>query len=186
MDNTFLEQITNGVIENVEMGRNGSFVLVSSAECPSCGREKQTIRLNVGNNTAMLDENNNRIPITDLRTGMMVNAAFSNAMTRSIPPQSLAYVIQVVGRHSSNSGVTVGRIVNVDRQNRSFITVSDGNFASTVRFNMADDAQIFNALGRPMNFSNLVPGLRVRVRHADFMTMSVPPQTTAFEVRVIR
>ncbi|MCI9387786.1 MAG: hypothetical protein K1W36_12775 [Lachnospiraceae bacterium] len=185
MDNTFLAQITNGTIENVEIGRDGSFVLVSSAECPGCGRGRQTIRLNVGNNTAILDENNNRIPITDLRTGMTVNAAFSNAMTRSIPPQSLAYVIQVVGRPLSDNE-TVGRIVNVDRRNRSFTTVSDGNIASTVRFNLADDAQIFNGIGRPMDFSNLVPGLRVRVRHAAFMTMSIPPQTTAFEVRVIR
>jgi hypothetical protein len=116
---------------------------------------------------------------------MTVNAAFSNAMTRSIPPQSLAYVIQVVGRPLSDNE-TVGRIVNVDRRNRSFTTVSDGNIASTVRFNLADDAQIFNGIGRPMDFSNLVPGLRVRVRHAAFMTMSIPPQTTAFEVRVIR
>lgn len=185
MDNTFLTQITNGIIESVEAGRNGSFVLVSDAECPGCGRNGQTMRLNVGNNTVILDENNNRIPITDLRTGMVVNAAFSNAMTRSIPPQSMAYVIQVV-RRPRNDNVTVGRIVNVDRQNRSFTTISDGNLASTIRFNLADDAQILNGFGRPMNLSNLVPGLRVRVRHAAFMTASIPPQTTAFEVRVIR
>ena len=185
MDNTFLAQITNGTIESVETGRDGSFVLVSGTDCPGCGRDRQTIRLNVGNNTAILDENNNRIPLTDLRAGMTVNAAFSNATTRSIPPQSLAYVIQVV-RRSGSDNVTVGRIVHVDRQNRSFTTVSDGNFTSTIRFNLADDAQILNGMGRPMNFSNLVPGLRVRVRHADFMTMSIPPQTTAFEVRVIR
>lgn len=62
----------------------------------------------------------------------------------------------------------------------------DGNLSSIIRFNVADDAQILNGLGRSMNFANLVPGLRVRVRHADFMTMSIPPQTTAFEVRVIQ
>ena len=37
-----------------------------------------------------------------------------------------------------------------------------------------------------MGFSRLFPGLRVRVRHANFMTASIPPQTTALEVRVIR
>ena len=75
--------------------------------------------------------------------------------------------------------------MDVDRQNRSLTTISDGNLSSVIRFNVADDAQIFNNFGRPMNFANLVPGLRVRVRHAAFMTMSIPPQTTAFEVRVI-
>ncbi|MDE7478069.1 MAG: hypothetical protein K2M91_08985 [Lachnospiraceae bacterium] len=185
MDNTFLTQITNGIIESVETGRNGSFVLVSYRECPNCGRDSQTIRLNVGNNTVITDENNNRIPLTDLRTGMTVNAAFSNATTRSIPPQASAYIIQVVQR-PRNDNVTVGRIVNVDRQNRSFTIVRDGNISSAMRFNVSDNTQILNGFGRPMNFSNLVPGLQVRVRHAAFTTMSIPPQTTAFEVRVVR
>jgi len=185
MDNTFLTQITNGIIEEVETGRNGSFVLVSYKECPNCGRDNQTIRLNVGNNTVITDENSNRIPLSDLRTGMTVNAAFSNATTRSIPPQAAAFVIQVTGR-PRNDNVTVGRIVDVNRQNRSFTTIRDGNVSSIIRFNVTDDTQILNGMGRPMNFSNLVPGLRVRVRHAAFMTMSIPPQTTAFEVQVIR
>lgn len=184
MDNTFLTQITNGTIEEVETGRNGSFVLVSYRDCPNCGRDDQTIRLNVSDNTMIMDENRNRIPLRDLGRGMTVNAAFSNATTRSIPPQAAAYVIQIIGR-AFQEEVTVGRIVDVDRQNRSFTTISDGNLSSVIRFNVADDAQILNNFGRPMNFANLVPGLRVRVRHAAFMTMSIPPQTTAFEVRVI-
>lgn len=184
MDNTFLTQITNGNIEDVEAGRNGSFVLVSYRDCPNCGMDSQTIRLNVSNNTVIMDENQNRVPFRTLQKGMTVNAAFSNATTRSIPPQAAAYVIQIVGR-ASQEDVTVGRIVDVDRQNRSLTTISDGNLSSVIRFNVADDAQIFNNFGRPMNFANLVPGLRVRVRHAAFMTMSIPPQTTAFEVRVI-
>lgn len=142
------------------------------------------IRLNVGNNTVILDENNNRILLRDLQKGMVVNAAFSNATTRSMPPQSAAYVIQVTGRPLEDQ-VTVGRIVDIDRQNRSFTTISDGNISSVIRFHMADDAKIFNSFGRPMQFANLVPGLRVRVRHAAFMTMSIPPQTTAYEVRVV-
>ena len=180
----FLTQITNGIIEEVETGRNSSFVLVSYNDCPNCDSPDQMIRLNVGNNTVILDENNNRILLRDLQKGMVVNAAFSNATTRSMPPQSAAYVIQVTGRPLEDQ-VTVGRIVDIDRQNRSFTTISDGNISSVIRFHMADDAKIFNSFGRPMQFANLVPGLRVRVRHAAFMTMSIPPQTTAYEVRVV-
>jgi len=187
MDNDFLTQITNGTIDAVETGRSGSFVLVSYSDCPSCSRNNQQIRLNVTGNTVIMDENSNRIPVTDLRVGMTVNAAFSNATTRSIPPQSAAFVIQVIRRpQNNNNNITVGRIVDINRQNRSFTTVSDGNLSSVIRFNLADNAQIINGFGRPMNFSGLMPGLRVRVRHAAFMTASIPPQTTAFEVRVVR
>ncbi len=138
MDNTFLTQITNGTIEDVETGRNGSFVLVSYRDCPNCGMDNQTIRLNVSNNTVILDEKHNRIPLRSLQKGMTVNAAFSNATTRSIPPQAAAYVIQIVGR-ALQEEVTVGRIVDVDRQNRSFTTISDGNLSSVIRFNGCTD-----------------------------------------------
>lgn len=184
MDNAFLAQLTGGLVEQVESGRNGSFVLISHAECTECDRN-QTIRLNVGNNTIILDENGNRIPLTNLRKGMTVNAAFSSATTRSIPPQAAAYFIQVM-RSPANDNITVGRITNIDRQNRSFTTMSDGNVSSVIRFNVADNARIWNIFGRPMNFSGLTLGMRVRVRHASFMTASIPPQTTAFEIRVLR
>ena len=186
MDNNFLTQLTNGTIEAIETGRGGSFVLVSYPDCPSCNHDNQQIRLNITGNTVILDETSNRIPITDLSVGMTVNAAFSNAATRSIPPQSVAYVIQITRRPQTESNVTIGRIVDIDRQNRSFTTISSGNISSVVRFNVADNAQIFNAFGRPMQFSGLLPGMRVRVRHAAFMTASIPPQTTAFEIQVIR
>ena len=106
-------------------------------------------------------------------------------MTRSIPPQATAYMIRIVSRPESEN-VTTGRIVSVDRQNRSFTTISDGDLSTVIRFHVPEDAVIRNILGRPMDFSNLVPGLRVRVRHAAFMTASIPPQTTAFEIQVIR
>ena len=186
MDQNFLTQITNATIEAVESNRNNSFVLISYSDCPNCNRDNQQIRLNVTGNTVIMDESSNRIPVTDLRPGMTVNAAFSNATTRSIPPQAAAFVIQVIRRQQNNNNVTVGRIVDINRQNRSFTTISDNNLSSVVRFNVADNAQIINGFGRPMNFSGLVPGLRVRVRHAAFMTASIPPQTTAFEVRVVR
>lgn len=82
--------------------------------------------------------------------------------------------------------VTEGRIVDIDRRSRSFTTVSERNVSSVIRFNLARNARIFNAFGRPIEFGQLVPGLLVRVRHSQIMTASIPPQTTAFEVRVLR
>lgn len=189
MDNTFfgntMFHITRGVIEDIALDRNNSLLTVSYTRCLNCTRRDQRIRLVVGDNTVILDENGNRIPVRDLRIGMVINATASSAMTRSIPPQSRAFMIQIVSRPLSED-ITVGRIVNIDRQNRSFTTISDRNLSSIIRFQVTNDTIIRNILGRPMNFSNLSPGLRVRVRHAPFMTASIPPQTTAFEIQVIR
>ena len=82
--------------------------------------------------------------------------------------------------------VTQGRIVDIDRRSRSFTTVSNLRPSSLIRFNLARNARILNSFGRPIEFSQLVPGLQVRVRHSAVMTASIPPQSTAFEVRVLR
>lgn len=184
MDNTFLVQLTDGRIEEVEADRGNSFLIVSYGACENCDNRNQTIRLNVGSNTLILDENNNRLSVNELKKDMIINAAYSPVTTRSIPPQAAAFVIQVVKR-PSDANTTIGRIVDIDRQNRSMTVINGGNLSSAVLFNVADDAQILNVFGRPMSFSNLVPGLRVWVRHAAFMTASIPPQTTAFEIRVL-
>lgn len=176
--------ISNGIIEDINSSNNTTFVTVSYTEWINGTRTSQTIRLVVGNNTLILNQNNNTIPVTSLRIGMTVNAAFSSAMTRSIPPQSSAYMIRVV-RGTLPDNITIGRIIDINRQNRNFTIISEGNRTSVIRFNVPIDTRILDRFGRPMNFSGLTPGLRVRVRHASFMTASIPPQTTAFEIRVV-
>lgn len=84
---------------------------------------------------------------------------------------------------SDNS--TIGRIIDIDRRSRHFTTISDGNRSSIIRFNIPEDARILDRFGRRMDFSRLTPGMRVQVHHASFMTMSIPPQTTAFLVRIL-
>lgn len=89
-------------------------------------------------------------------------------------------------RQNRPGNITIGRIIDIDRQNRSFTTVTDRDLSSVIRFNVPEEARIFDLFGRPINFSQLRPGMRVRVRHASFMTLSIPPQTTAFVIQVIR
>ena len=89
-------------------------------------------------------------------------------------------------RRPTSASLITGRIINIDRQNWTFTTISDGNLASSVRFNVTPGTRFFDIFGRPINFSGLFPGLRVQVHHAPFMTASVPPQTTALVVRITR
>lgn len=89
-------------------------------------------------------------------------------------------------RQQRSCNSTVGRILNIDRANRSFTTMSDGNVNTLIRFNVSPDTQIFDLFGHPINFNGLSPGMRVRVCHASFMTRSIPPQTTAFVIQIVR
>ena len=176
--------ITNGTIENISPERGNTLVLVTYMGGRGNQREEQTVRLVVGPRTIVLNTRGEPVPASALRVGMNINASFSSAMTRSIPPQATAYLIRIMGRPMRDD-ITIGRILDINRNNRSFTTISDRDFSSVVRFNTSENTRFFDRFGRPMEFSRLNPGMRVRVRHANFMTASLPPQTTAFEVRVL-
>ena len=176
--------ISNGTIQDISFERDTSFVTVSYRDEQSSQGNEQTIRLVVRPRTVILNPNGIPVPATTLRIGMIINASVSSAMTRSIPPQAEAYFVEIV-RGGAGSSTTVGRIVDIDRNNRSFMTISDGDFTSVIRFNVPQNTPITNRMGRSMEFSGLVPGMRVEVRNANFMTASIPPQTTALEIKVL-
>ena len=80
---------------------------------------------------------------------------------------------------------TIGRILDINQRNCSFTTISSANPASVIQFNLSSDTVILNRGNRRIPFSALLPGLRVRVRHAGFMTNSIPPQSPAFMVQIL-
>lgn len=176
--------ISNGVIENISTENNAAFVTVVYTERVNNRTSERRVRLVVGRNTTVLDENGNMVPASALTEGMVINAVVSSAMTRSIPPQTAAFLVRIISRPVSDS-VFTGRVLEVDRQGRSFTAMRGNNPSSIIRFHVPESTMIFDRNGRRMSFSRLLPGMRVRVRHASFMTASIPPQTTAFEIRML-
>ncbi len=175
--------ITNGRIENISTSGGTTFVTVSYSDCINCVRNTQTVVLVVGSATRVFNADGTQIPVSFLRTGMLINASLSSAMTRSNPPQATAYTIRVTSTNFAES-TTTGIIINVNRTNRNFSTISNGNPVSLIQFNVPENARIFDRFGRQVDFNALRQGQRVTVRHATFMTASIPPQTTAFEVQI--
>lgn len=176
--------ISNGTIIDISRDRGTTFITVTYMDRPGNRRNEQTVRLVINPRTVILNTNGVPISASALRVGMTINATFSSRMTRSIPPQANAYLIRVVRRQPQDN-ITIGNILDIDRDNRSFTTISGRDFASIIRFNVPENTMISNRSGRPIRFGELRQGMRVRVRHANFMTASIPPQTTAFEIQVL-
>ena len=176
--------LSNGTIEEITRDERNTLVTVAYMEGRGSQRREERIRLVLGPRTLILNTNGFPVSADFLRRGMRMDAAFSSAMTRSIPPQANAHLIRILGRERQNQMVT-GGIINVDRNNRSFTLLTEGNNSLVIRFNVPEETRIMDRNGREISFSRLRPGMRVRVRHANFMTTSIPPQTTAFEIRVL-
>ena len=179
-----VNRISNATIEEISQDRNNTLVTAVYRDRRNNRGEEQRIRMVVGPATVVVKMDGTRGTETDLSVGMVINAILSTAATRSIPPQSEAFFVEIV-KGGMESSTTIGRIVDIDRMGRNFTTISDGNFTSIVRFNVPPNTPILNRMARNMDFSGLIPGMRVEVRHTNFMTASIPPQTTALEVKVL-
>ena len=179
-------RVFNAVIQEIFRERNVTYVTISYNDCIGCSRASETsVRLVVDQDTDIYDERGRNIRAGELERGMTVDASFSSAMTRSIPPQAQAFFIRVTGR-GSQTLTTVGRILEVNTRNNFILVLRNQNPSSAIRFNIVGGTVILDPIGRRIPLSSLVPGFRVRVEHASFTTPSIPPQTTAFTVRIIR
>lgn len=179
-----VNHISDGIIDEISTYRGTTFITVTYQEGVGNRKIEQTIRLVTGPCTIILNEKGRNASIEELRKGMSVDAAFSLAMTKSIPPQAEAYMIRITGNNRPED-VTSGTILSTEQTERSFTLISDKELSYVIRFRVPEHAHIWNRFGRPMEFSGLKPGMRVSVSHANYMTASIPPQTTAFEIRVI-
>lgn len=183
-ERNFSTEIFNAVIQNISPRRSTALVTVSYEDCIDCQRREQTVTLVVSDRTVITNTRGNMIPLSDLEIGTVINATISSAMTRSIPPQAQAFSIQIV-RNAAPLNIASGRIISRDRENRFLTILNTDSRASVIRFFVPFDTPIFNSSGRRISFSMLVPGMNVQIRHTAFMTASIPPQTTALEIRVL-
>lgn len=184
-------RINNALIEEgfTDDGRTGYLLVSYAATGPNDITHIEQLRLNVGNNTVVADSFGRRVSLSQIYPGMWADVEFSPAMTRSIPPQANAFRV-VVRQNRQNQApasrpVTRGQIVDVDTQNSFLITGNQNDVNHQIRFVVTDETVILGRNGNRISMQALRPGQWVRVTHADFMAMSIPPQTTAFRIQVL-
>lgn len=175
----------NAFIENINWDGRTAYVTISYGVMErNMTMNMQLVTLIVGRDTIIRDMAGRLMSFRNLREGMIIDAVFSSAMTRSIPPQSRAFSITVVGE-SNQSSFSEGRVMEVDPEFGFFVTGNPFDILSQTRFNVSDSTIIRDRRGRRIDLWELTPGDFVRIEHANFQTMSIPPQTTAFEVQVL-
>ena len=179
-------QVENAVIEEVmSTSRNSGYVLISSEEMDQNNQSYiDQIRLNIGRGTIIMEDSGTPLSIYDLRVGMRVNAEFSAAMTRSIPPQSSAYRI-IVLKDLQSVSVTTDRVVGVDTTNGFLLTGNPYDMYDQIIFTISDNTIILDQDENQIELEAIQPGQLVRVEHAIFQTLSIPPQSPAYRVQIL-
>jgi len=179
-------RLENALIEEVSTNnqRTGYILISYVVKDQNNMLRKDLLRLNVGRDTIILDQFGESLRLGDLQEGMRVDAEFSSAMTRSIPPQASAYLI-VTKAEVPSVNVTIDRVVSVDVANSFLLTGNPYDMYDQMRFNISDATVILDQSGNQIPLGAIQPGQLVRVEHANFQTLSIPPQSPAYLVQIL-
>lgn len=184
--NTPVLYVEHALIEEISTtdGRTGSVLVSYNIEASNNMLQKEFLTLIINRNTEILNEFAEPMNLCDLEKGMYLDAFFSSAMTMSIPPQARAFQI-IVRSNMPEVVVTTDRVVSVDVRNSFLLTGNPYEPIEQMRFVVSQATVILNRNGDRISLNMLKPGQLVRVEHASFQTMSIPPQTTAFRIQVL-
>ena len=179
-------RVENAVIEevNVDTCETGYILIAYNAPRPNNRNHDERIRLNISRYTIIMGEYGEPLTLCNLDVGMRVNAEFSAAVTSSIPPQSSASRIIVI-RGESVTEVTTDRVVSVDAVNGVLTAGNPFDLSEQISFIISDNTMIIGRNGHRITLGQVKPGQMVMVEHANFQTMSIPPQSPAYRVKVL-
>ncbi len=177
----------NALIENVSVsGRTGHVTISYEIEDRNQIVLMHVLTLITDTETRIADQFGKRIGVRELRRGMVVNARFSAAMTRSIPPQARAFNITVV-KNEKSSLIDEGRVIRVFEEGRfGYILTGVPNDPNRqMRYSVSRRTQLRDNDGKRITLGAIRPGQIVRIERASFQTASIPPQTSALTVQIL-
>lgn len=151
------------------------------------------IVLSVDDNTTLAD-NDAAIKLEDLATDMKVSVSHSTMMTRSLPPQTAAFNINVLAESPApleNVTLEDVQIVEVNKTDFGYDVVV-GNNASPEDYlrqtiiHINEDTVIRHEKNKRIyTAADLEKGMKVKVVHSPIMTLSLPGQTVGFEIIIL-
>ena len=126
------------------------------------------------------------IGLEDIKAGDIINVVHSLAMTKSLPPQTYAYEIEVVDAEEGVLPETMeleGTIVEVEEGRVTIGDETDPN-AQTILL-VSEETEILDEDGNALELEDLAKGMEIKAVHKNMMTMSIPPQTPTLSITVI-
>lgn len=183
-----ISRINHALVESVSCksnSKNGYIVISYAVPEDSGGISIENLQLNITRNTILLNSFGASIGLCCIQKGMWVNAVFSSRMTRGIPPQSNALFVTVLQSARPSASVSSGKIASIDTDGQFLSTGNPDDINTQTRYAITHRTLITNRFGLPIGLSALRPGQYVRITHADFMTASIPPQTTAYRIQLL-
>lgn len=151
---------------------------------------KMDIRLNITEETVLKNEAGEEVKLADIQKDSVIDAVYSAAMTRSLPPQSAAKQIVLTDLKPEDMqqpefAALGGKVIEVAENQITVLPADKEDDAMNyVVLNVGDKTVFQDDEGKAIEVEDIKEGDSVFARHAAIMTMSIPPQTPAFVVEL--
>jgi hypothetical protein len=100
--NNDIIRVQDALIEEINIRNRTGYVTISYGVLGEFSMiHMELVTLIVSHDTIIQNQFGQKLSLRDLREGMVIDAEFSSAMTRSIPPQSRAFRITVLNTEGS-------------------------------------------------------------------------------------
>lgn len=116
--------------------------------------------------------------------GMMVNATYSKAMTRSIPPQTNAKSLELLYELGEEEAV-VQSVSPTDNGIRIYVTNTPEEHGSGIVLGIDEDTSILSPNGEKLELSDIKEGSKIKAYYGPQVALSLPPQSSAHLVFVL-
>jgi len=147
--------------------------------------------LNISDETLITDEQGTVVAFDKLTEGNTLKITYSEAMTRSLPPQNTPDVIVVL---SASPAVTIPSheevaasdvaVIQSVKVEENAITVNDAVRGEVVLV-VSDETDIKDIDGNSIKADALKDGMTVEIVYGEAMTMSIPPINNPVSIKVI-
>lgn len=113
--------------------------------------------------------------------GQLIEIEYASFMTMSIPPQTNAVAIELLNLPVQEEAVEGSKVVAVDGNQ---VTVTDEVYGEVV-LNVTEETEI-TINGEKAELSDIAEGQSVKVEYSEAMTRSIPPQTNAVKIEIVK
>lgn len=180
--------ITESKILDVYTSNQKSYILVGEANNTS----KQILFV-LAENAVVKNQYGQSIAFTDLVKGQKIKVEHASAMTRSLPPQSVAYTVQIVDdlgiMVKENSIIDeITYISNTELLLTIIYETKENNKIVKNKMDLVvdDDTLIVDQFDDYITQLDLVEGMVIRAEHSSKITKSYIPQAYTYKISVIK
>lgn len=151
--------------------------------------DDDAVRLVISDDTVITKGNDKRIyKLDDLQVGMKISGTHEEAMTMSIPPQTVALTVNIESEDAeepTEEQEAVEAKGTVAEVNDNMVVIYDGEDDEMGLALIVSEDTVITQGEEQKTIEDLTEGTQVEVKHSPVMTRSIPPQTAAYEIHIV-